>query len=98
MNRTELRNGYLGKLDMLTLAKSALYFVVKVRKYVVEVKRQKRIGVEVVHEVEQKIDRLPLRKGLSVRPALVYEGELAPSVTGCGFFDAIIPVEKMLNI
>lgn len=65
--------------------------------YVVEIKRQNHIGTEVEREVEDKISRLPLRKGMSVRPVLVYEGELAPSVSGSGYFDAIVPARKLLG-
>jgi len=65
--------------------------------YVIEIKRRRYIGPEVEDEVRQKIKRLPLRKDLSVRPALVYDGELAPSVEGRGFFDAIIPASRLLR-
>lgn len=65
--------------------------------YVVEVKRKNHIGAEVEDEVRQKIRRLPLREGVSARPALVYDGDLAPSVVGRGYFDAIIPADKLLE-
>lgn len=65
--------------------------------YVVEVKRRREIAPSIESEVEQKIRRLPLRAGLSVRPVLVYDGELAPSVEGTGFFDAIIPAARLLE-
>ena len=48
--------------------------------YVVEIKRRREIPASIVDEVQAKIDRLPLRRGLSVRTALVYDGELAPPV------------------
>ncbi len=65
--------------------------------YVVEVKRRREIGMEVIDEVEQKIKRLPLRKGMSPRPVLVYDGELHPAVEATGFFDAVVPVRKLLG-
>ena len=65
--------------------------------YVVEIKRKNRLGAEIEDEVRQKISRLPLREGVSARPALVYDGELAPSVIGRGYFDAIIPAWKLLE-
>ena len=65
--------------------------------YVVEIKRKLEIGPEIMDEVERKMRRLPVRKGMSVRPVLVYEGHLAPAVEGSGFFDAIIPAEKLLR-
>ena len=66
--------------------------------YVVEIKRQREIGHEVEDEVRRKIDRLPLRAGMTPRTVLVYDGNLAPSVGGTGFFDAIIPAQKLLGI
>jgi AAA+ ATPase superfamily predicted ATPase len=66
--------------------------------YVVEIKRRKEIGTEVIDEVERKIKRLPLRKGMTPRPVLVYEGELHPAVEASGFFDAVVPVRKLLGI
>ena len=66
--------------------------------YVVEVKRRKSIGVEIEDEVESKIHRLPLRKGVSARPVLVYDGELDGVVEGNGYFDAIVPARKLLGL
>ena len=66
--------------------------------YVVEVKRKKSIGLEIEDEVASKIKRLPLRKGMSARPVLVYDGELDGTVEGNGYFDAIIPACKLLGI
>ena len=65
--------------------------------YVVEIKRMKHIGSEIEAEVRDKVKRLPLREGMSVRPVLVYEGELAPVVSGRGYFDSIIPAWKLLG-
>ena len=64
--------------------------------YVVEVKRKSRIGMEIEAEVEAKMRRLHVRKGMSVHPAIVYLGELSKEVEGDGFFDAVIPAEKLL--
>ena len=66
--------------------------------YVVEIKRQKEIGPEIEDEVRRKISRIPLRSGMTPRPVLVYDGTLAPSVEGTGFFDAVIPAHKLLGI
>lgn len=64
--------------------------------YVLEIKRKNEIGPEIEDEVNQKLKRLPIRKGISLRPVLVYCGNLAKSVEANGFFDAIIPVAKLL--
>lgn len=66
--------------------------------YVVEIKRMKRIGSEIEDEMREKIRRLPLREGMSARPVLVYDGELAPVVSGRGYFDAIIPARKLIGL
>ena len=66
--------------------------------YVVEVKRRQRIGVEIEDEVAERMRRLPLRKGLSKRPVLVYDGELDPAVEADGFFSAVISSRQLLGI
>jgi len=66
--------------------------------YAVEVKRKARLGREVEVEMEERLSRLPLRKGVSARPVLVYDGELDPVVEGDGFFDAIVPASKLLGL
>ena len=63
--------------------------------YVVEVKRQKEIGVEVENQVETAIRRLHVRKGVVVHPVLVYAGALDGEVSGNGYFDALIPFGKL---
>ena len=66
--------------------------------YVFEIKRRRSIGKAIVDEVQGKIDRLALPRNRSVKPVLVYEGELDPAVEEDGFFDAIIPAERLLRI
>ena len=66
--------------------------------YVVEIKRRREIGVEVEREVAEKVRRLPIRKGISVRTALVYDGDLDPAVESLGFFDALISSRKLLGL
>ena len=65
--------------------------------YVVEVKRKSRIGESIETEVAEKVARLRHPRGMSVRTALVYEGELAPVVRGNGYFDAIISAADLLG-
>ena len=64
---------------------------------VVEIKRHREIGREIIREVEEKVARLPVRRGLSVRTALIYDGHLAPAVEGDGYFDAVVPLESVLK-
>ena len=65
---------------------------------VVEIKRRRRIGEEVEAEVDKKVRALRVRSGVSVRTALVYEGELAPVVRGNGYFDAIVPAASLFEL
>ena len=66
--------------------------------YVVEVKRRGEIGPEIENEVMERMKRLPLRKGMSKRPALVYDGHLDPAVEASGFFAAIVSGRRLLGI
>ena len=65
--------------------------------YVVEVKRKNFIDSSIEDEVRRKMNRLPLRPGMTIRPVLVYAGELAKSVEADGYFDALIPANKLLG-
>ena len=66
--------------------------------YVVEIKRKRVIGEDIAVDVAQKVSRLPLRKGVSVRTALVYEGELEESLVRRQVFDFLIPARKLLGL
>ena len=65
--------------------------------YVVEIKRKRTIGKSIEEEMQQKIDRLALPRNLSVKTVLVYEGNLDPSVEEDGFFDAVVPADRLLG-
>ena len=65
---------------------------------VVEIKRKREIGREIVGEISEKCDRLAKRPGMSLRTALVYDGELAPSVEADGYIDSVVPVRRLLGI
>ena len=76
------------QIDLLIQLKQSMY--------VVEVKRRERIDVSVIEEVKEKIARLPNPKSLSVRPVLVYDGVLSPSIIEDGYFAATIKASEML--
>lgn len=65
--------------------------------YVVEVKR-KDIDGDVEKDVEEKMKLLRVRKNVSKRPVLVYDGEITPRVEADGYFAALIPARKLLGI
>lgn len=64
---------------------------------VVEVKRRKRIDENVETQVQEKIARLALPREISVRKALVYEGELNPGIRENGYFDFLISADMLLG-
>ena len=78
------------QIDLLIQARKSICLV--------EIKRRREIGRNVIDEVAEKVAALPHRRGVTVRTALVYEGHLAPIVEADGYFDAIIPFSKLLRI
>jgi AAA+ ATPase superfamily predicted ATPase len=78
------------QIDLLINTSSGVLFVC-------EFKFKKRIGTEVIKEVEEKIKILKTPKRVSVRPVLVYEGELShPEKFNDSFFK-IIPFSDLLS-
>ena len=65
---------------------------------VVEVKRRREIGVDVVDSVAEKVSRLRVARGTSVRTALVYEGRLSPAVKEEGFFDFLVSAGDLFGL
>ena len=78
------------QIDLLVQTASSMH--------VVEIKRKAHIGHEVIDEVKEKCMALPRTRGVSVRTALVYSGELAKSVVAEGYFDAIIPFARLIGL
>ena len=64
---------------------------------VVEIKRRREIGLEVVREVEEKVRALGPLHDKTLRTALVYEGNLSPAVEAEEYFDAIVPFGELLG-
>lgn len=64
--------------------------------YVVEIKRRKLIKADIVDEVKEKIGKIRRPGRISVRKAIIFDGELAPAVRRSGYFDAIIDVGTMI--
>jgi hypothetical protein len=65
--------------------------------YVIETKRKSAIGVAVEEEVQRKIDRLGVPRTKSVKTVLVYDGVLAPELEEDGFFDFLVPADRLLG-
>ena len=65
---------------------------------VVEIKRKNVIGPEIEKEIADKVKALDLPRDVSVRTALVYDGDLSPAVEANGYIDAIIPARELLGL
>ena len=65
--------------------------------YVCEVKCRARIDRGIIEEVSRKIEALRVPRGMSVRPVLVYEGDLDPSPEAEGYFDALVRFQDLLS-
>jgi hypothetical protein len=65
--------------------------------YPCEIKFRKKITHSVIEEVTNKIKALKFPRIISIRPVLIYEGELSPSIAQSGFFDQIIPFAELLT-
>lgn len=65
--------------------------------YVVEVKRKEHIGLEVEREVADKVKKLVVKGRKSIRKALVYDGEIDPTLAENGYFDALIPFAEIMR-
>lgn len=76
------------QIDLLIHTRYALY--------VCELKFRRRISTRVIDEVQDKIHRLKRPKNMTVRPVLVYDGELAPGVEDVDFFDKCIDFGGLL--
>ena len=64
--------------------------------YVVEAKRQLKIGQKAIDELAAQIAALKLKKSVSIRTALVYEGELEPCIHTKRPYDYLIPAKELL--
>ena len=64
--------------------------------FVVEIKRRREIGAEVMDEVAEKVRRLKVARGTSIRTALVYDGRLSPRIEAEHGFDVVIPADRLL--
>lgn len=76
------------QIDLLIHTKNTLY--------VCEIKFRKNITTAVIDEVLNKIEKLPRRTRYSIRPILIYDGELAPGIKQSDLFCQIIPAADML--
>ena len=76
------------QVDLLLQTELSVYFV--------EIKRQAEIGREVIDEMVEKVRRVRVPRGKTVKTALIYSGRLAPIVEAQGYFNAVIDMRDML--
>jgi hypothetical protein len=67
--------------------------------YLCEVKCQRKITSSIIKEVQTKVSRIALPKRASVRPVLIFEGELDPNYqhTMQEYFYRIIPFKELVS-
>ena len=88
-SRNATKRGDGVQIDLLVQTRSSVY--------VIEIKRRATIPASVEDEVRQKVGRLQVERGKSIRTALVYEGDLSPEIAENGFFDALVPFGELLT-
>lgn len=66
--------------------------------YVIEMKRHDTITRDVIDEVEEKVNRLQYDRKLSVRPVLVYDGHLSPSIKDENYFSLVISASELFEL
>ena len=64
--------------------------------YPVEVKRRNTIGVEVIEQMKEKVARLPNPDAVSIRPVLVYDGNLSPAIIENAYFADVVSAADLL--
>lgn len=66
--------------------------------HIVEIKRTRgELGVEVADEIRRKAAMLPVRPGVSVRTALVYDGRLTRGLETSDAIDVFVPASRLLG-
>ncbi len=66
--------------------------------HLVEIKRKGELGLAVAHQIEQKVERLPVRRGVSVHTALVYDGHLTRDLRASDSVDCFVSVKSLLGL
>ena len=78
------------QIDLLIQTKYTLY--------VCEIKFRKIILKSVIGNVQEKAEKIKPKKRLSIRPVLIYSGELEQGISEEDYFDKIICFEDLLTI
>jgi AAA+ ATPase superfamily predicted ATPase len=76
------------QIDLLIVTKHTIF--------VGEIKCRSTIGIEIVREIKEKIERLRPPPGKSIRPFLVYEGSISSDIVKDQYFDRIISLSDLM--
>jgi AAA+ ATPase superfamily predicted ATPase len=77
------------QIDLLIRTRPAIY--------VCEMKFRRKVGVEVIDEVREKVARLKLPASLTVRTALIHSGERSSTIDEADYFDHLIDADEWLR-
>lgn len=67
--------------------------------YLCEIKFSRQpLGMAIIHDIERKIMLLARPKNFSIRPVLIYEGEVSTEVQESNFFDHILSFSELLKM
>lgn len=77
------------QIDLLIQTKNSLY--------VGEIKSGQYVDSSVIDEVKEKINRLSVPKGKSIRAVLIHAGELDKKIVHEGFFDTVISFDNLIS-
>ena len=78
------------QIDLLIQTKYTLY--------VCEIKFRKIIPKSVIGDVQEKVEKIKPKRGFSIRPVLIYSGELEKGISEEEYFDRVICFEELLAI
>jgi len=84
------------KTSRLKACQIDLLIQTKFTYYVIEIKFRKKIPSSITEEVLEKIHRLKVSNTVSVRPVLIYQGELSSQLKTSDFFSQIVCFEDFL--
>jgi predicted transcriptional regulator len=65
--------------------------------YLCEIKFKKKVGTSIIAEVQKKINIFKRPKSFSIRPVLIYAGELEEEVTSSQFFNFTVSADDLMS-
>jgi hypothetical protein len=77
------------QIDLLIRTRQSLY--------IFEIKFQRQIEKSILSDMRQKVENLGVRRPLSVRTGLIYQGELHPEIQPSDYFDFLVPFGELLT-